>query len=306
MKWIGRSLLAFFLAATSAQAAPRAVWIDTDLSLGSPLREVDDGYALLLALRSPELRIAGVSTSYGNAPLRGTTARTQNSLGAFGAQITVAPGAAAANDLGRETAATRALAIALRREPLTYLALGPLTNLASFLQLHPELADRITRVVMLAGRTPGATLGFGPGHRFQIHDANLHKDPAAVRAVLRADRPILLVPIETAGRLTLQAKDARALAQSDSAGRYLAQRSGAWLWFWTKHMQASGAPIFDALAVVAVAQPALVDTVARRAAFDDQDRLLVRPDRGRKVDYCRDFAPETKALILRRLTGRSD
>ena len=36
-------------------AGAETVWIDTDVSIGSPIREVDDAYALVLALRSPEI-----------------------------------------------------------------------------------------------------------------------------------------------------------------------------------------------------------------------------------------------------------
>ena len=39
-------LIAIFGAAYVAAA--RTVWIDTDVSIGSPIREVDDAYALLL------------------------------------------------------------------------------------------------------------------------------------------------------------------------------------------------------------------------------------------------------------------
>ena len=50
------------------------VWIDTDPSIGVPLHEADDGFALVQAFHSPELRIRGISTTYGNAGL-GTTDR---------------------------------------------------------------------------------------------------------------------------------------------------------------------------------------------------------------------------------------
>nr|MBA2586135.1 nucleoside hydrolase [Chthoniobacterales bacterium] len=72
------------------------VWIDTDPALGSPFREVDDGYALLLALHSPELHILGISTTYGNAPLARTTVVANTIATRFGsdkAPIRVYPGA---------------------------------------------------------------------------------------------------------------------------------------------------------------------------------------------------------------------
>ena len=74
--------LAFLCLAHNAGA--ERVWIDTDLSIGSPIREVDDGYALMLAFHSPEIRIAGLSTTYGNAPLGQTTRATLDMVRRFG------------------------------------------------------------------------------------------------------------------------------------------------------------------------------------------------------------------------------
>ncbi|MGH9104805.1 MAG: hypothetical protein ACRDZX_03015 [Acidimicrobiales bacterium] len=54
---------------TAPTLGARRVWIDTDPAVGVPGADVDDGYALLQALRSPELEVAGVSTIFGNAPI---------------------------------------------------------------------------------------------------------------------------------------------------------------------------------------------------------------------------------------------
>lgn len=286
-------------------AAARVVWIDTDLSIGSPLREVDDAYALLLAFRSSELEIAGLSTTYGNAPLRATTQRTRDLLDRLGLTMAVSAGATSAADLGRPTAASRALATAVRKNNrLTYIALGPLTNLATFLRLHPEEAKRFGQVIMVAGRSPEATLGFGPGEKFRIHDANLVKDPAAVRAILHSQIPILLTPIETSSRLLLDKSDLRALSGSGSNDRFLARKSGVWLWFWTNIARARGGPIFDALAVVAAARPSLLTIEKRQAAINAEGELIISPlpdEAGRTVSFCSAFSPATKDFVLRRL-----
>lgn len=296
-------LLLLFL--TTPRVGARVVWIDTDLSLGSPLREVDDAYALLFAFRSPELQIAGLSTTYGNAPLRSTTERTRNLVKRLGLTTPVTPGAASPNDLGRPSAAAAALDDALRQnERLTYIALGPLTNLATFLRLHPERARQFEEVILVAGKTPEATLGFGPRESFRIHDANGVKDPAALRAILATRIPLVLAPIETSTRLLLTAQDLRALKTSGPGGRFLALKSGVWLWFWTNIARADGGPVFDVLAVLAAAQPALVATETRYAAMEGDEQLIVRPnpdDGRRKVRFCTGFARKTKAVIMRRL-----
>src|SRR3982074_2224952 len=94
-------------AVTHAQA--KVTWIDTDPSIGSPIREVDDAFALLLAFHSPELRTAGISTTYGNASLGATTRVARDLVQRFGgsAGLTtgdVFAGAGSASDLGRQSA----------------------------------------------------------------------------------------------------------------------------------------------------------------------------------------------------------
>ncbi|CAN5372773.1 hypothetical protein BH20VER3_BH20VER3_12730 [soil metagenome] len=299
------AILLSLLSANGATPETCAIWIDTDLSIGSPVREVDDAYALVVAAHSPALRICGVSSSYGNAPLPATTRRTRDLLNRLGLETPVHPGAAAADELGHATAASEALAHAARKERrLTYVALGPLTNLATFLSLHPERADVFEQIIMVAGKSPGATLGFGPGEKFRIHDANVVKDPAAVRIVLRSRVPILLAPIETSSRLLVRLGDLRRLRESGQPALYLAQKSGPWLWFWTHIARADGGPIFDALAAVAAARPSLLRREDRDAALDADGHLIAAPasnGRGRKVSFVTGFAAETKNFILERL-----
>src|SRR5256885_16946693 len=84
------------------------IWIDTDVSIGSPIREVDDAYALVLAFHSTEIRIAGISTSYGNAPLGHTTRAARELIRHFGAAARLRPeqvfaGARSGADLGRRS-----------------------------------------------------------------------------------------------------------------------------------------------------------------------------------------------------------
>lgn len=301
-----RLLLLVLSAAVSAQG--KTVWIDTDPSIGSPVREVDDAYALLLALASPELRIAGVSTTYGNAPLARTTVIARELVRKFGPGLTsdrVYAGASSPADLGKSTVATRALAQALRgRGQITYLALGPLTNLATLLQLHPELARRFERVIFVGGETRPRALAFGPGQWIEIHDANAFKDPAAVKLLLKTKIPLQLTGIETGRRLTINPNDRATLARGGRGSRYLAQRSGTWLWFWRTILRQPGGPIFDALAVMAAIRPEALANETRFAQVDEAGHLLVRREKtasARAVQWCADFAPASKSWIVERL-----
>ncbi|MEN3370580.1 MAG: hypothetical protein V7609_2723 [Verrucomicrobiota bacterium] len=285
------------------------VWIDTDVSIGSPIREVDDAFALVLAFHSPEIQIAGMSTTYGNAPLGATTRAAQDLARRFGhsgglAVDRVFAGAASASDLGRRSAASDAFAAALEKQRITYIALGPLTNLATFLQLHPRLAHRIERVVFVGGQASREDLAFGPNRSFHIHDANVFKDSTATAVVLHSNIPLTLVPIATGSRLTMGRADLRELERSGDAGQYLSRRSTIWLWFWTNFAKTNGGPIFDALAIVPVTRPELLSIKKQYATMDEAASVVVtsrRMNGARPVRYCTRFAPGTKRFVMERL-----
>jgi pyrimidine-specific ribonucleoside hydrolase len=307
----GLRLLGAVLGLVQAASAS-VVWIDTDVSIGSPVREVDDAYALVLALHSPEIRIAGLSTTYGNAPLGHTTRMARDIVQRFGqrAGLTVPDthsGARSASELGRRTAASDALAAALENRRITYIALGPLTNLATFLRLHPELAPRLERVIFLGGQEPGTRLSLGPNGSFHIHDANVFKDPKATAVVLRSNIPLTVIPVATASKFLLDAADLRQLERSSGAGYYLSRRSRIWLWFWTNFVKTKGGAIFDALAIIAASRPELLATEKRHATVDQEGNLLVtarQMNGARPVRYCTDFKPGTKRFVMRRIMTR--
>jgi inosine-uridine nucleoside N-ribohydrolase len=288
------------------------VWIDTDVSIGSPIREVDDAYALVLALHSPEIQIAGLSTSYGNAPLGHTTRAARELVRQIGAAAGVKPdqvfaGARSAADLGRRSEASEALARVLENNSVTYIALGPLTNLATFLRLHPEKARRIRRVIFVGGQAEGTTLAFGPRRSFHIHDANVFKDPAAAEAVLQSNISLSLVPIATASDLMLNEENLRELERQGGAGNYLARRSGIWLWFWTRFVKTKGGPIFDALAVVAATRPELVLMKTGYSKVDEAGNLIVTDhltSGARRMRYGVNFGAGTQPFVMRRLVSR--
>jgi pyrimidine-specific ribonucleoside hydrolase len=139
--------------------AQTKVWFDTDLMIGMPdktPREVDDGITLIMA-KQPQIEIVGISS----LPMWITA--TMLSIKDFkwhhkGAAIPVYKGSPA-DDLGVENDGTRALYEALKKEKLTILALGPMTNIATLIQNHPDIIQKIS---ICAARTPG--LLFNPGN----------------------------------------------------------------------------------------------------------------------------------------------
>ena len=294
-------------------ASAAKVWIDTDPSIGAPYREVDDAFALVLAFHSPELQIVGISTTYGNARLKRTTKVAREMVQRFGApagltEAAVSMGARSRRDIEIKTAATEALAAALRKDRLTYIALGPLTNFASFLSHHPELAGRVDRVIFVGGRSPGIVFAFGPTGGLQIHDANVVKDPAAVGKVLASKVPVTCAPVETSSRLVLDKEGRLALRDGDAAAQFLYRKTRLWIWFWTAIVQHDGGPLFDALAVVRAARPELATTERRHAWIRPTGELVAAARRSRAtrpVDVCVRLGHGWEQFLVSRLRARA-
>jgi pyrimidine-specific ribonucleoside hydrolase len=284
---------------------------------------VDDGFALVQAFNSPELDIRGVSVVFGNAPLDRGLPIARRLVRDFGSRrIDVFAGAAGADQLGRETAASKALAAALRVEPLTILALGPATNVATVLERHPELASRIVRVVAVAGRRPGQRFTTGTtnvkGHR----DFNFELDPAAFGVLLASTAPLVLTPFEISSKIWIERADLDRLARGGRAARSLEPPARRWLDLWRSLFGVSGFNPFDALAVGYVlspqrfecevlgtaievhpddvTEPGMQGTKVETKPFLVVSASLSRP--ARQVTYCSTVAAGFKRDLLERLS----
>ncbi len=164
-----------------ALSAAEPVWIDA----GGP----DDEAAIGAAFRSAQFEVRGVSANFGEAPLERVLPRIAALLPP-GAHVVA--GAASAADLGHETEAVTALTSALRRERLSILMLGAATTVATVLELHPELARRVRRVVAVAGRRRGQTITAEPGGTAQ-RDLNFEMNPQAFHVLLKSHVPLTLI-----------------------------------------------------------------------------------------------------------------
>ena len=106
---------------TAATAGRRDCWIDTDTSI--TMGEVDDGYALVQAFNSPELRVRGVSSVFGNESLEITHSDATEVVRRFGPPgMPVHRGASGPDELGTRNAAVDGMAAALKEAPMHIIA----------------------------------------------------------------------------------------------------------------------------------------------------------------------------------------
>jgi inosine-uridine nucleoside N-ribohydrolase len=306
--------------AMNVAGAKQAVWIDTDPACGhAKTDDVDDCWALLLALRSEELVIRGISTLFGNGSGEKSYRTAKELMNRF-AHKDITPGihrgADEAIDISdpKMNGASRALANALAKEPLTLIALGPLTNIASLILNHPEQAANIKQVIAIAGQRPEPGLGFYPGNSrlLHLHDLNFRKDVTAFDVVLRSAVPVTLVPYEVAEKISIQSKDLAILNEGEPQAQWLAKISKPWLDFWQTSLQADGFYPFDSLAVGLLTMPNLFACEKIPAKIEhkqtlfvaSRDNLLVSHDFSEKrfVSYCHDIYQTFKHKLIERLS----
>ncbi|MYE44112.1 MAG: nucleoside hydrolase [Acidobacteria bacterium] len=312
-------LAAALLAGACAGAADppppsRAVWLDVDPAVMPGGHEPDDGVAMVQAFHSPELRVAGVSVVFGNAPVDRGYPIAREVVARFAPEdVGVYKGSAAASP--DPTPASRALIAALEVEPLTVLALGPATNVAAALRERPDLADRIETAVLVIGRRAGEALTF-PGGGPNLLDFNFELDPAAAEVVVGSGAPVVLTPFELAAKLPIDAEEWFSVWDTPF-GEFFRRPIEDYLdWFGDNYGRRATYP-FDSFAVSFLVAPELLgcdrtSVVVREGPADgysdagETKPWLVRTDapEGWPVTWCHTPDPQLKEELLRRLAGR--
>ena len=251
------------IAASQFNSRKYNVLIDTDIG-----DDIDDALALSLALCSPEIELLGVTTVFGDTQKRAYLAA--HILEVFGHKdIPVAAGQQMPLLLRHRPSGVPHAAILDPCVPLatispfsapeliihtalahhsniTFLCLGPLTNIATALILEPRLFLAIKDIVMIGG-TSG----------FPLPEWNIRSDAQAAKIVLASGIPITLLGWNVTMRCQLRESDIEKLHyQNSPQTRLLSQL----LAVWQRHRPRwhPGLPfLHDPLAVVALCAPEL-------------------------------------------------
>lgn len=258
------------------------VILDTDLAMGAPGSDIDDGFALALAHLDPGIRLELVTTVGGNADVESATMLSLELLRRLGATVPVVRGAAAPllhpgrhrvpnesvlRDFGHLRPEPGHAAVELVRrvmaEPgeITIVAIGPLTNIAVAMNLEPRFAESVAELVIMGGVFLGQKHETGSPGEF-----NVTKDPEAAAAILASGARQRWVGLDVTQQVRLSLDDARALERADPegfgafAGRYTSA------WIDTLSCYHPGDPVaqdscamHDPLAIAAVARPELLE-----------------------------------------------
>jgi pyrimidine-specific ribonucleoside hydrolase len=191
-----------------------SILIDTDIAFGSPKADVDDVLAIMLARSVPRLEIAAITPVGGNVPAE----RASDNLHRFLARTGLAgiphawstslpldpklkvqselwdrlPGEATEKpeDAPRIDSVDLILKTARESaEPLTIVAIGPLTNIGMALAREPGMAANIREIVMMGGSRKISGL-------HGLAEFNIWVDPFAAAIVFDSGIPVTMFGLD--------------------------------------------------------------------------------------------------------------
>lgn len=269
----------------------RKILIDTDCG-------VDDAIAIMLALASPEeLEVLGITTVSGNVPLDhvvDNVLRVLSFLGRTG--IPVFRGASmplverpfyatdvhGGNGLGgvelpapviaeQKERAPEGIARLARQNPgLTLLTLGPLTNIAIAVNLHPGLKELIGGIVAMGG-------AIETGNVTRFAEFNFYADPEAVQYVLDSGIPLSLLTWDATLQISHTEAELIALGfQSSASGRLSLDMQQILFGYIEKARGARATMLPDPLAAACLIDPSISRRMVRTGLRMELDHGALR------------------------------
>lgn len=303
-------ILVFVLSACALGAEKTKIIIDTDIG-----DDIDDAYALALALSSPELEILGVTTAWGATDLRAQLAsRMLYETGRD--DIPVVAGIKTGDDVFGQYAwaanfhRARVLnkdvvdffAAQVERYPgqVTLIAIGPLTNVGALIDRNPVAFHKLKQVVIMGGNATLATYDvYGGTSSNPAPEYNITKDVAAARKLFNSGVPIIMAGLDATTMLKLdEVKRARLFHKSSSLTDSLTV---------LYHLWGNTTPtLFDPMAVAMVIDPTLTRLVPMHIEVDDRGVTRNIANKPPNARVCLD--PQTERffdLVIDRLMSQN-
>jgi inosine-uridine nucleoside N-ribohydrolase len=288
-------------AAGAAGVAPIPVILDTDVG-----DDIDDTWAIVTLLKSPELDVRLITTDYGNTVYRAKivarlleiAGRTDVSIGIGikgsdneGPQAGWVKGYDLAKYPGRviqdgvQALVDTAMA---SPNPMTLIAIGPCPNLKAALEREPRVAPRLR----LAGMYGSLHVGYD-GKPTPEPEWNVKADVPAARALLSAPwHGAILTPLDTCGRVQLKGeryarvRDSKEpLAQALIENYRLFCPTQEWCAKDSEFVSAKSSTLYDTVAVYLAFSRDLVTVEDVGVRVSDEGMILPEPKATRRLSW---------------------
>ena len=298
------------LARAEAGAKQQLVMIDTDIG-----DDIDDAFAVALALKSPEFRILGITTTFGDTELRAKLLeRYLHSVGRGGIPVAAGPETKTDNLMTQKAYAegwagkprmdgVEFLLNTIRAHPgqVTLIAIGPLFTVQAAIERDPATFKKLKRVVMMGGSIYRGYDGPNGQRRPAEPEWNIDRNPAGMRALLKAGVKITMMPLDST-QIHLREMDRERIFAGGPLGEQLNELYREWVAGTPTH---SPTPtLYDPVAVTYAMRPELCPARPMRIRVDERGMTI--PVKGRpNVEVClKSDEGGFLQLLLSRLTDK--
>jgi purine nucleosidase len=193
---------------TPSAARNQKIIIDTDIG-----DDIDDAFAVALALKSPELQILGITTEFGDTAMRANLVdRMLEEAGMPGIPVAVGIHTDAKTSLSQRPYADgghfqrrlheQAVEFILNQIQLfpgeiTLVTIGPLVNIGAMIDRDPQTFRKLKRVVSMGGSIDrGYGDPYAPSAPAQP-EWNILNDVASARKLFASGVPVYLMPLDS-------------------------------------------------------------------------------------------------------------
>jgi inosine-uridine nucleoside N-ribohydrolase len=280
--------------AVAASPVPEPVIIDTDVG-----DDIDDAFALAIALHDPKLQVIGITTAWGDTWTRTLLVRrllaTLDRKDVVVAQGPETPNnvpftqkkwAEGATDRTPPPDAIEFIRDQVNRRPgqITLIALAPLSNIEALQKQAPDALHKLKQVVLMGGSIyAGYNLGGAVPVATPNAEYNIASAPRGLRLLLESGVPVRMFPLDSTQVKFDEVRRDRLFAYGSPASDALALLYHQWrlLNGWGQITPT----LFDAVPVVWMLQPAACPLKSMR--IDVDARGYTRPVTGTpNVDVC--------------------
>ena len=222
----------------------KLVYVDTDVSLGTPGAEIDDGAALIFLLRNKMIDMVAAGSVFGNVSLQDATLNLDRLLSGLDGEH-IPRGIGAERPLIADMAwfeswqsaygetlawkprpitclAANLIIDTIRTHPgqVSILALGPMTNLALAARLDPAIVPLTREVIVMGGSF---------NHQNPSPEFNVRCDPEAAQIVFNSGWNVHILGLDITRRVHFSRRDFAALASVNPDVELLRSQAPGWI-----------------------------------------------------------------------------
>jgi inosine-uridine nucleoside N-ribohydrolase len=304
---------AFFIACGPVQAREKII-IDSDIG-----DDIDDAFALGLALSSPEFEIIGVSASFGDTQTRAKM--FDRMLGELGhGDIPVAMGMPANVNLnaftqrryaegGQFARASHPGAVDFileqgRKYPgeITLVAIGPLPNVGAMIDKDAAAFRKLKRVVIMGGNVRTLLDPYGVAPPIAPHpEWNIKNDIASAQKLFNAGVPLVVMPLDSTANLKMNEVARTALF---AHGSMLTNILAGLYYEWSAATRSPTPILYDPMTVASMLDPALCPLTPMHLSVDEAGNTKETPGVPNAQVCLRSDSDAFLHFLVRRLTSR--